>query len=114
MSGIDFYCTHCDFRCDRQSALNRHKRTTKHQKLSNCDYVSIHNPKKYICNCGKTYKYDSGYYRHKRICNYKEKSIENCFNEKNIDYKELYYELKAQVEQFNIILEKHSNIINNS
>ena len=26
MSGIDFYCTHCDFRCDRQSTLNRHKR----------------------------------------------------------------------------------------
>jgi hypothetical protein len=22
----------------------------------------------YVCNCGKMYKYDSGYYRHKKIC----------------------------------------------
>lgn len=113
MSGIDFYCTHCDFRCNRQSTLNRHKRTPKHKKLSSSDYIPT-DPSIHICNCGKKYKHTSSFYRHKRICNYKEKSIENCSNEKNIDYKELYYELKAQVEQFNIILEKHSNIINNS
>ena len=111
MSGIDFYCTHCDFRCDRQSALNRHKRTTKHKKLSN--NIPINSPKQYICDCGKTYKYDSGYYRHKKTCVYKEKSNQDCSNEKNIDYKEMYYELKAQLEQLNKILEKHSNIINN-
>ncbi len=114
MSGIDFYCTHCDFRCDRQSTLNRHKRTPKHKKLSSSDYDPTNTSKKYTCICGKNYKYRQGLFTHKEKCSYKEKSIENCSNEKNIDYKELYYELKAQVEQFNIILEKHSNIINNS
>jgi hypothetical protein len=27
---------------------------------------------KYQCKCGKKYKYDSGYYRHKKTCNYQE------------------------------------------
>jgi len=43
---------------------NDSKQNPKPSKKTNKIYKS------YTCKCGNTYKYDSGYYRHKKICTY--------------------------------------------
>jgi hypothetical protein len=66
-----FYCKSCDFICSKQSNWDRHIVTRKHVNGSNM-VVNGSNlvPKSanYKCVCGKTYKWESGYYRHKKLC----------------------------------------------
>jgi len=63
-----FYCEKCDFKCRKKSNWNIHIKTRKH----NNDSIMIGNDSKinakYECECGKTYKWDSGFYRHKKNC----------------------------------------------
>jgi len=63
-----FYCEKCDFKCRKKSNWNIHIKTRKH----NNDSTLIGNDSKinakYECECGKTYKWDSGFYRHKKKC----------------------------------------------
>jgi hypothetical protein len=68
-------CKLCDYSTCRKSQFVRHLTTDKHKKREN-DSKMIENdsdlvPKSsnyYECSCGKMYKYDSGYYRHKKKC----------------------------------------------
>ena len=71
-----FCCVYCDYTTCRKSQYERHLSTDKHKKAKN-DSKMVENdsdlvPKssKYECECGRIYKYDSGYYRHKKICNH--------------------------------------------
>ena len=74
-SSIKFYCDLCDYSTSRNSQYTRHISTDKHKNRVN-DSKMIENdsdlvPKSstmFQCNCGKAYKYDSGYYRHKKKC----------------------------------------------
>ena len=75
-----FYCDKCDFATSRKSSWKKHLETRKHN-----DTQMIHNgtsevaksctsdleSQKWVCICGKSYKYHSGYYRHKSKCTYK-------------------------------------------
>ena len=66
-----YYCNKCDFVCSKKSNWDRHIITRKHVNGSNM-VVNGSNlvPKSAIftCVCGKTYKWESGYYRHKKLC----------------------------------------------
>ena len=57
-------CESCMFICSKQSDYDRHLQTTKHQKNAS------KNAQCYNCICGSTYKYSSGYSRHKKVCNF--------------------------------------------
>ena len=67
-----FYCKSCDYICSKQSEFNKHMVTAKHKMIVNgskkISKISKTNNNEYECVCGKTYKYDSGYYRHKKVC----------------------------------------------
>ena len=68
-----FVCKNCDYLTFNSKDFKKHTQTIKHKKLTNGSNDSEKIPKnpknnKYICNCGKIYKYDSGYYRHKKTC----------------------------------------------
>ena len=69
-----FTCIKCDFKCSKYSNYTKHLMTRKHQMIVNDsenDSKKIpKNVKLYTCECGKEYKYDSGYYRHKKTCTY--------------------------------------------
>ena len=65
-----FYCEKCDYIAKRKSDLNKHFNSKKHNDTQN-DTLKFLNK----CICGKEYKYHSGYYRHKKTCNY-EKNLE--------------------------------------
>lgn len=70
-----FYCDKCDYYANRISDLNKHFKSKKHN-----DTLNDTNKVSYSCECGKKYKYHSGYYRHKKLCDF----YKNCLN-KNID-----------------------------
>jgi len=69
-----FTCIKCNFKCSKQSDYTRHLMTRKHKMIvndsKNDSKKTPKNVKLYTCECGKEYKYDSGYYRHKKICTY--------------------------------------------
>ena len=72
----NYSCKWCDYVTCKKSHFKKHLSTEKHikqendihlveniiEKLPNVDTI------KYTCQCGKIYKYDSGYYRHKKKC----------------------------------------------
>ena len=87
-----FYCKKCDYTTCKIGNWKRHLKTKKHnatEMLHNATDLgpktSQNEPKTgcdlYCCECGKTYKHHSSYYRHKAKCTWKpsidEKVIEN-------------------------------------
>ena len=72
----NFYCDFCDYSTSKNNDYSKHLFTSKHKKNENDSKMIVNNglksqkvAKKYTCECGNEYKYDSGYYRHKKTCN---------------------------------------------
>jgi hypothetical protein len=69
-----FYCYICHYNTSKKSSYDKHLSTDKHKNNENDSKMVVEDseksPKvaKYECECGKIYKYDSGYYRHKKKC----------------------------------------------
>ena len=66
-----FHCKICNYYGKRLSQFERHTQTKKHLKQAMVINGNKKVPKKiFECECGKTYKYNSGYSRHKKTCEY--------------------------------------------
>ncbi len=64
-----FECSICDFKCCKKGDYNRHCLTAKH--LNNTQMIHVETSKTskmHICECGNSYSYHSGLYRHKKNC----------------------------------------------
>jgi hypothetical protein len=64
-----FHCKKCDYTAKRKGDFNKHLKSKKH----NASKMLVKNSK-FICKCGKSYTHDSSFYRHSKVCKYKEKS----------------------------------------
>ena len=70
----NFICELCDFKCCKKGDYRRHILTLKHKNneidtqktLKHINYIK---EKEYICECGSSYKFHSGLWRHKKQCN---------------------------------------------
>ena len=69
------YCICCDYTPSKQNDYYKHLLTSKHKKNENGSKMIVNHDvkvakvaKKFTCECGNEYKYDSGYYRHKKKC----------------------------------------------
>ena len=75
-----FHCKKCDYTTCKLGNWKRHLKTKKHNgtkmihddtsnelKRAATSTAVVNN---YICECGRSYKYHSGYYRHKAKCNF--------------------------------------------
>lgn len=68
-----FYCEKCDYRTCKKSSWTKHLETKKH---NGTQMVHDDTPKvakscskvRFTCDCGRSYKFHSGYYRHKSKC----------------------------------------------
>jgi Zinc-finger of C2H2 type len=69
------YCKICDYTTSRKSSFDKHIASVKHKNMENGSKMVVNDSEKlqkvakqFVCVCGKIYKYDSGYYRHKKSC----------------------------------------------
>ena len=71
-SSKKFHCEKCDYNTSRKSQYIRHLLTAKH--INNDAQLQINDKKdpkssvKFVCVCGKEYKYRQGLYTHRKIC----------------------------------------------
>ncbi len=124
-----FSCKFCNYLTSKKSDYTKHLSTDKHKNIENGSKMTENDSKKsqkvaknYTCNCGRNYKYDSGYYRHKKICtanieNYEDNEIvedkylkdENDVN--NIMNSGVFFELIKQNQEFQkLIVEQNKQI----
>ena len=64
----NYHCEKCDYYASRISDFNKHLQTIKHNGKNGKKNSPPKNP--YHCGCGKKYKFQSGYCRHKKQCNF--------------------------------------------
>jgi hypothetical protein len=125
-SSEKYVCENCDYYTSRKSQYNRHLLTDKHKNLQNPTYKKNYTEKKFICNCGKSYKHSSTLYAHKKTCNSKDimnnnnTIIENNMNDKEIiimlmkdnnDIKNILFEQQNMMIK---MIENGPNITNNN
>jgi hypothetical protein len=116
-----FKCELCDYSTCRKSQYERHLLTDKHKMIVNDSKMIVNgsnlvpkSSKIYNCLCGKLYKYDSGYYRHKKICKFTEdKQPDKQPTNLNFITPELVMELIKNNKEFQHIILEQNNTINN-
>lgn len=114
-SSEKFCCELCDYSSSRKSQYERHLTTDKHKKRENDSKMVVNGsnlaPKSsnpYECECGKVYKHDTGYYRHRKLCNFKNKPS----NHPEITTELIIELIKDNKEMKQIIFEQNSTINN--
>jgi hypothetical protein len=107
-----FCCEDCDYSTSKKSSFDKHLSTDKHKKSQNGSYLVVNDSEKlpkvaqYKCDCGKVYKYDSGYYRHKKKCI----EINNMINKEDVNDKDLIMMLIKQNTQ---LIEQNAELAKN-
>ena len=120
-----FICDLCDFKCSKQSEFNRHVLTLKHKTALTDSKKTPKTPKNpWICKCGKEYKYDSGFYRHRKVCKFideksssiqQDKKSDQVLEQEQIDYKSIVFQLIKENSDFkNQLIEIIPKIGNNN
>jgi hypothetical protein len=118
-----YKCTLCDFECSKKSNYDKHLCTLKHHRHQNGSKKMPKNAEivPWSCNCGRSYKYESGYYRHKKVCQISPIE-EKGENTGEMDYKELFLnmirenkELRSQITELipKVGSNNNNNTINN-
>jgi len=78
LSSKKFYCSACEYTTSRKSQYDRHLSTGKHKMIVNDSKMIVEKgQQEYDCICGKSYKHDSNYHRHKKVCKYVEEKKTN-------------------------------------
>ena len=111
-SSKKYECVCCDYVTSRKSQFDRHLLTEKHKKQENDSKMVVNGSEKvpkssnFTCECGKVYKFDSGYYRHKKTCN----SLDN--NNSDMNNKELVlYLMKENTELKQMMMETQTQVV---
>jgi hypothetical protein len=114
-------CKICDYSTCKNSHYERHLETDKHKKQENDSKMVVNDSsigqkstKSYECKCGKIYKYDSGYYRHKKKCNIEEKNnteIVTESTEKNEIYDLVKYLMNENKELKDMMIEQQTKMM---
>jgi hypothetical protein len=80
-SSVKYLCKICDYCTSRKSQYIRHIATAKHIGKENASSWQVNASEKvqkmFECICGKKYKHDSSYYKHKKKCSFTDNSLNN-------------------------------------
>jgi len=109
-NSLNFECINCNFKSCKKNDYKRHLLTDKHKRLQNNDKSGVEN-KKYICDCGREYKYRQGLYNHRKTCKGDKKETSIIENEENVDYKSMFFEIIKKNNEFQDLLMKQSQQI---
>jgi len=105
----EYHCKKCDFFTCKLGNWKRHLKTTKHnagQMLDDAGYLGTKsNETKWQCNCGKQYKHNQSYYRHKKTCTYTPPLVETeTHNQIITTQSHREKSLEKQVDELRMIL----------
>jgi len=121
---VFYECINCDFNTSNKNDYNRHKQTKKHMLNNNQCFSMEKTPKNsFECACGKTYKDNSGLWRHKKSCNnnftnividpIEQINLVNYLMKENSEFKQLMIEQnKHMLEMANKVGNNNININN--
>ena len=115
-----YHCKNCDYTTCKLSNWKKHIKTKKHMDNKDSSRItkssqkvakSSSEPKKWTCACGKSYKYASGYSKHKSKCTFiHEEETENVIIVHQ-EKKELHEMTKEELEKTllieQILAERH-------
>jgi hypothetical protein len=114
----NFICEICDYNTCKKCDFKKHLTTDKHKKRENDSKMVVNDSDLsqkvancYTCDCGKIYKYDSGYYRHKKMC---KQILPEDKTPSNIDKDDLIIALLKQNSELLEIVKNGTNITNNT
>ena len=112
-----FMCNICNYNTSRKSQYDRHLSTLKHKNKENGSKMVVNDsnlvPKSsvpYMCLCGKSYKYDSGFYRHKKTC--KKVPLEDRFDYENTDNELIMMLIKQNTDLMELLKNGTNNVTN--
>ena len=111
---ISYECLKCDYLTSKKCNYKNHLATQKHYNAINDNKKKQKEATKHLCDkCCKEYIYQSGLYRHKKMCKIREEQIINNYEkDDNINYKEMFLILINQLtEQSAQNKELHNTII---
>lgn len=119
-----FHCVKCNYSTCHLGLWKRHLKTKKHNDTKMVQDDTSKAPKKnhtstqvtnaFICECGRSYKYHSGYYRHKSKCNFiPDETTEVLVSKTNkTDYREMYEQkLEENLELAHEIIRKQQKAL---
>lgn len=115
-----FCCEICDFNTSNKKDYSRHLLRPKHlenekryKMIQNDTILTQKNPHEdYMCDCGRTYKYSSGLWRHKKYCQQNSVVNNNAINTKTVITPELIIEIiKQNKELQQTLIEQNKTII---
>ena len=114
-----FECKKCNYFTKNRYDYNKHCKTIKHNEENLMDDISIKMDKSYMChNCNKTYKENSGLWKHKKMCkiiNNIDKDLNNNNNNNNISNQitpELILSVLEQNKELtNLVVEQNKTIM---
>ena len=109
-----FYCKKCDFASNNKKDFNRHLSTTKH-KMDNVDNAMDNkkNPlPRFVCGCGRRYKFSSGLSKHRKKCLEVSRDINGINNVAHeticSDADETYEKNFVTAQMFNKVLQQNN------
>jgi hypothetical protein len=101
-----FHCEKCDYTAKRKGDFKKHLESKKH----NASKMLVKNSK-FKCRCGKIYMHDSSFYRHNKVCDYKEKNEISTIMETHTELMGMLKDIIPKLaDQTNI--NSNNNIIN--
>uniref|UniRef100_A0A6C0BYA4 C2H2-type domain-containing protein n=1 Tax=viral metagenome TaxID=1070528 RepID=A0A6C0BYA4_9ZZZZ len=117
-NSINYICKKCDFNTCNKNDFNRHNNTNKHIiNVTQCMSIQKTQKNSYECHCGKTYKDNSGLWRHKKKCESTPENITMTVEEdppvENNQYSsDLILELLKQNQEFKeLIIEQNKHML---
>ena len=119
-----YHCKKCDYTTSKIGNWKRHLKTKKHNgtqmvhddtsKGAETSHTSTLVTNAFICGCGRSYKYHSGYYRHKSKCNFIPDDSPEVLVSKtnNTDYRQMYEQkLEENLELAHEIIRKQQKAL---
>ena len=109
-NAMKYICEKCEYKTNNKYDYKKHLGTAKHKldnNIANKSQINI-----FECICGKIYKYNTGLYKHKKKCNYKEEENIKCeiiSNNEMTIIKELKDIILKQQEQISELIPKVGN-----
>ena len=125
-----FYCEICDYKCCKRSDIDKHRLTAKHGKRTKGGQKIVTNgdksPTTNTCNCGKTYKYRQGLWKHQKYCQTAEgpelvfknhQELIQSIIQDNQEFKQMLIEQNAKIMELankNMVITNNTTTTNNT